>query len=419
MPVIFDIDQNAAAALATGAASDAQVVTSAPQLLAALAQNPDEYAVIIGPHVPAEDAYTVSNYLRMSAPSASVILVRDDVTTEVLAAAMQAGARDVVLTSTPVGVDHALERAEQLASAVRSTPAAPAAAAAEPAAAVAAPVAEEPPAPAPREPGKVVTVWSPKGGVGKTTAAVNLALALSDRGKKVCLVDLDLAFGDVAITMQLFPTHSIEHAIGTDETLTSEQLQGLLSMHSDTMAILAAPTHPEVRERITASLISTILERLKETYDYIVVDTAPTLDDQGVSAMDASEDIVVVATLDVPTLKNVKIGLEALEELEVQATRHLLLNRADDEVGINADRIEGILGTKPAARIATSVDIAIATNAGSPIVLKNPSHPATRAMRELASHITGEPLIDPIALATASPEPEVVPAQPRRLWKRR
>lgn len=409
MPVIFDIDHASAEALATGALADARVVSSAPQLLQALAENAAEYAVVIGPHVPDADAYTVCNYLRLSAPSASVILVRDDVTTEILAAAMQAGARDVVLSTTPVGVEHAVERAAQLADAVR-----------DPAEGWVEPLAEEPPAPAPRQPGKVITVWSPKGGVGKTTAAVNLALTLSEHGKSACLVDLDLAFGDVAITMQLFPTHSIEHAIGRDEKLTVEELHGLLTLHSDTMAILAAPTHPEVRERISAALITKILDTLKETFDYIVVDTAPTLDDQGVSAMDASEGIVVVATLDVPTLKNVKIGMEALDELEVSATRYLLLNRADDEVGINADRIEGILGTKPVARISTSIDIAVATNAGAPIVLKNPAHPATRAIRELASQITGEPF-DPIAMAVATPTPvpEAVGAQPRRLWKRR
>lgn len=409
MPVIFDIDHASAEALATGALADARVVSSAPQLLQALAENAAEYAVVIGPHVPDADAYTVCNYLRLSAPSASVILVRDDVTTEILAAAMQAGARDVVLSTTPVGVEHAVERAAHLADAVR-----------DPAEGWVEPDAEEPPAPAPRQPGKVITVWSPKGGVGKTTAAVNLALTLSEHGKSACLVDLDLAFGDVAITMQLFPTHSIEHAIGRDEKLTVEELHGLLTLHSDTMAILAAPTHPEVRERISAALITKILDTLKETFDYIVVDTAPTLDDQGVSAMDASEGIVVVATLDVPTLKNVKIGMEALDELEVSATRYLLLNRADDEVGINADRIEGILGTKPVARISTSIDIAVATNAGAPIVLKNPAHPATRAIRELASQITGEPF-DPIAMAVATPTPvpEAVGAQPRRLWKRR
>ncbi|BBH18294.1 transcriptional regulator [Nocardioides baekrokdamisoli] len=411
MPVIFDIDHASAEALATGALADARVVASAPQLLQALAERPDEYAVVIGPYVPADDAYTICNYLRISSPNSSVILVRDDVTTDVLAAAMQAGARDVVLSSTPVGVEHAVERAAQFADAARNP--------SDPTATADVPAAEEPPAPAPREPGKVVTVWSPKGGVGKTTAAVNLALTLSERGKQVCLVDLDLAFGDVAITMQLFPTYSIEHAIGRDGTLNVDELHTLLTLHSDTMAILAAPTHPEVRERITASLITKVLDTLRETFDYIVVDTAPTLDDQGVSAMDASEDIVVVATLDVPTLKNVKIGLEALDELEVTANRHLLLNRADDEVGINADRIEGILGIKPIARISTSIDIAVATNAGAPIVLKNPAHPATRAIRELASHITGEPF-DPIALASSSPVPEAAVAQqPRRLWKRR
>lgn len=412
MPVIFDIDQASAEALASELSAEARVVTTAPQLLQALAENPAEYAVIIGAKVATDDAYTVCNYLRLSAPQSSVILVRDEVNTDILSAAMQAGARDVVLSSTPVGVEHAVERASQLAATV-GTPEAIERPVAEQ------PVVEEPPAPAPREPGKVVTVWSPKGGVGKTTAAVNLALTLSERGKHVCLMDLDLAFGDVAITMQLFPTHSIEHAVGQEDSLTADDLDNLLTIHSDTMAILAAPTHPEVRERISASLINSILDILKESYDYIVVDTAPTLDDQGVSAMDASEHLVVVATLDVPTLKNVKIGLEALDELEVPATRHLLLNRADDEVGINADRIEGILGIRPAARISTSIDIAVATNAGAPIVLKNPAHPASRAIRELSSRITGEPY-DPISTATAAaPLPEAAPAQPRRLWKRR
>ena len=98
----------------------------------------------------------------------------------------------------------------------------------------------------------VVTVFSPKGGVGKTTMAVNLALALTDKGaRKVCLVDLDLAFGDVAITLQLFPTHTIEHAIGSEDSLDFALLESLLTRHQDSLMVLAAPSHPDVRDRIS------------------------------------------------------------------------------------------------------------------------------------------------------------------------
>src|SRR5204863_5522508 len=104
---------------------------------------------------------------------------------------------------------------------------------------------------------KVIAVFSPKGGVGKTTISVNLALALTEKGaRRVCLVDLDLAFGDVAITMQLFPTHSIEQAIGSEDALAVEMIDQLLTRHQDSLMVLAAPPHPDTRERVTPLLVS-------------------------------------------------------------------------------------------------------------------------------------------------------------------
>ncbi len=125
---------------------------------------------------------------------------------------------------------------------------------------------------------KVIAVFSPKGGVGKTTISVNLALALTEKGaRRVCLVDLDLAFGDVAITMQLFPTHSIEQAIGSEDSIDVEMLDGLLTRHQDSLMVLAAPPHPDTRERITPLLVSRIIRTLRETFDYVVIDTGPGL----------------------------------------------------------------------------------------------------------------------------------------------
>ena len=149
--------------------------------------------------------------------------------------------------------------------------------------------------------GHIITVFSPKGGVGKTTTAVNLALALADHGaRKVCLVDLDLAFGDVAITMQLFPAHTIEEAIGAEELLDFSMVEGLLTRHEESLMVLAAPAGPDARDRVSASLISRVLRTLKQEFDYVVVDTCPSFDELTLQALDETDECVIIATLDVP-----------------------------------------------------------------------------------------------------------------------
>jgi pilus assembly protein CpaE len=266
--------------------------------------------------------------------------------------------------------------------------------------------------------GKVITVWSPKGGVGKTTMSVNLGLALTEGGaRRVCLVDLDLAFGDVAITLQLFPTHSIEHAIGSEGSLDAELLNGLLTRHQDSMMVLAAPSHPDVRDRISPTLVSQILRTLRESFDFVVVDTPPAFDEQTLTALDETDEILIIATLDVPTLKNVKVALETLDMLNIaQERRHLLLNRADDEVGISADRVETILAMTPAAKVATSLEIAASTNAGNPIVARNPFHPTSTAIISLASQLAGEDIAAPPA---PTADQGAADSQPKRRLRRR
>lgn len=161
--------------------------------------------------------------------------------------------------------------------------------------------------------------------------------------------------------------------------------------------ILAAPSHPDVKDRVSPTLVSQILRTLRKDFDYIIVDTAPAFDEQTLTALDETDDIILVATLDVPTLKNVKVALETLDMLNVATeSRFLILNRADDEVGIEADRVEAILGMRPAARVGTSIEIAAATNAGNPIVLKNPTHPSSAAILQFASQLSGHDIAVPI-----------------------
>ncbi|MGH3361466.1 MAG: AAA family ATPase, partial [Nocardioides sp.] len=303
MPVVVDPDSEVTAKLLSTITSGGHSVDDPTRLQSWLANRPEEYVVLVGPNVDLDDAVVVADSLRLTRPSTSVVLVRHDVDTDVLRVAMQAGMREVVTLADPAAVAGALDRAYQLYLALRG-----------PGGAI--------------HTGHVVTVFSPKGGVGKTTMAVNLALALSDKGaRKVCLVDLDLAFGDVAITLQLFPTHSIEHAIGSEEAIDSSLLDSVLTRHPDNLMVLAAPSHPDTRDRITPLLVKRVLRGLKQEFDFVVVDTAPAFDEQTLTALDESDECVVLATLDVPTLNNVRVALETLDMLNIaEGHRHLVLN---------------------------------------------------------------------------------------------
>ncbi len=109
--------------------------------------------------------------------------------------------------------------------------------------------------------------------------------------------------------------------------------------------VLAAPAHPDARERVTPALVTRVLRTLRESFDFVVVDTAPAFDEQVLTALDETDECIIVATLDVPTLKNVKVALETLDMLDIaRGHRHLLLNRADDAVGIGPEKVEAILG---------------------------------------------------------------------------
>jgi len=396
MPVLVEPNADLVDDLLKALPPGSHAVASADRMRAWLDQHPDEYVVVLGPDLDLDAAVVICEDLRVSRPTVSPVLVTSTLDTQVLTRAMKAGARDVVAADDPAALTQSVKQAHQLFTALRGPGGA-------------------------KHVGRVVTIFSPKGGVGKTTMAVNLALALTEQGaRKVCLVDLDLAFGDVAITMQLFPTHSIEQAVGAEDTLDYTFLDGLLTRHQDSLMVLAAPPNPDVRERVTPALVSRVIRTLKENFDYVVVDTAPTFDDQVLTALDETDECVIVATLDVPTLKNVKVALETLEMLNIASGhRHLLLNRADDAVGISSDKVETILGMPVTVAVSTSIDIAAATNSGTPIGVSQPAHAASRAVLELAATLTGQPVAPPVGAAPATEPDEEDPAGKRRFRLRK
>jgi pilus assembly protein CpaE len=396
MPVVVDPHTDTVNALLTTVPAGAHAIDQLDRLQAWLANRPEEYVVVLGPNVKLADALSLADGMRLTRPSTGVVLVRDEVDAQTLREAMHAGVRDVLPLNEADLIKAAVDRSYQLYVALRGPGGA-------------------------MHQGRIVTVFSPKGGVGKTTVSVNLALALADKGaRKVCLVDLDLAFGDVAITLQLFPSHTIEHAIGSEDAIDAPLLESLLTRHADSVMVLAAPNHPDVRERVSPMLVSRVLKALRESFDYIVVDTAPAFDEQTLTALDETDEIVILATLDVPTLKNVKVALETLEMLDIARDhRHLLLNRADDNVGLGADRVESILGMPVASMVETSMDIAAATNAGQPIMIQNPSHSFSKTLTEFSNRLTGEPVAPTSSVATAAADDDAADRSGRRFRRKK
>lgn len=394
MPTIVERDPANAERFSSITGANTVVVGGLDELKVLLTDNHSEYAVVLGPAVDLEAAAALAGTLRVTRPAISVILIRRRVDTSVLAEALRSGMREVVEERDMTGLGAAVKTAAQVWEALHG--------------------------PAPRAEssakGKLVTVFSPKGGVGKTTMAVNLGIALSDRGKnRVCLVDLDLGFGDIAITLQLFPARTIADAIHMESDLDIGLLETLLTPHRDNVYTLVAPVQPDAKDSIPASLTGKILRLLKQNFDYVVVDTSPTFDEHVLQAFDETDDILLLTTLDVPTLKNVKIALETLDLLNIPAgKRRLILNRADDKVGLTADKVESTLGMTISQSIPSSPQVANSTNSGEPIVASLPRHAVSQAIIALAGKLGTVSDVDSKHVMTSAPA-----AAPRRGLLRR
>ncbi|MET0997265.1 MAG: P-loop NTPase [Marmoricola sp.] len=366
MPILVEADSTTAGVL-VGALPAGSPVVARPGDVEGLLSGRGHSAVVIGPTMDMTIAAALAERTRSDHPATTVVLIRHDLAPEVFAQAMQVGIGAVVAADDPGAIGSALSRAKVTWEAIHG-----------------------PTDPGDRD-GRVITVFSPKGGVGKTTMAVNLSVALARTRAEVGVVDLDLAFGDVAITMQIIPEHTITDAAESEQDLDYSLLQKLLTRHESGITILAAPTHPEGRDAITASLTRRVIQTLRRHFDYVVIDTPPGFDDQVLGAFDETDEVVIVATLDVPTIKNTKVALETLDLLRlVPNGRHLLLNRADEEVGLSLANVEEILGMPVSVSLPSSTAVASATNHGRPIVLSKPDHPVSKALAQFARRLAGE-----------------------------
>jgi len=240
--------------------------------------------------------------------------------------------------------------------------------------------------------GRVVTVFSPKGGTGKTVTASNLAAGLAKQGRKTLLLDLDLQFGDAAIVMGIEPEKTIYDLVVAPGELDVEKLAGYTAKHPCGLDILPAPLRPEDAELVTESKITRLLEVARERYEVIVVDTSPFFHGPMLATLDRTDELLVICGLDVPTLKNVRLAMQTLELLSFPTSRiRFVLNRANTKVGLSKREVESALKVEISVEIPSDRGVPISVNQGNPAVLADPGCEFSKAMTALSRSLVSKP----------------------------
>jgi pilus assembly protein CpaE len=242
--------------------------------------------------------------------------------------------------------------------------------------------------------GRVLTVFSPKGGVGKTCVSTNLASTFAKHmGKRTLLLDLDLQFGDAAIMLGIQPEKTIYDLVVAPGELDSEKLAGYTSAHPCGLDVLPAPLQPEDAELVTEGKLARLLEVARGSYDMIVVDTSPFFHGPMLATLDRTDELLLLCGLDVPTIKNVRLSLQTLELLSFPSDRvRVLLNRANSNVGIQRSEVERALETKIRADLPSDRGVPLGVNRGKPVALADPGADFSKAIAELAKSLI---VVDP------------------------
>ena len=344
--------------------------------------------VVLGPRTDSVNMLAIAELLDRSHPEIVKIIVADT-SPEMWELALSAGVRAVLPPDVdPLRLGDAIERSLELAARHRSNividlrdP--------EPDTSDTGAVIDA----APSRRGRVITVLAPKGGSGKTTVATNLAAGLARLVPDgVALVDLDLQFGDVADALCIQPKHTIGDIRGRAAHLDSAELKMLLTRHESGIHALCAPEDPAAADDVSVDDVGAALQVLAADLPYVVIDTAAGIDDAALTAIERSTDLVLVASMDVPSIRNLRKLLLALDRLGMTAqTRHLVLNRARSKVGIEVIDVEATLGMPVSVAITSSRSVPISTNQGTPLILSDPKSPVARPLNELVGRFADTP----------------------------
>lgn len=323
-------------------------------------------------NMPIKDGIKATEEISVSFPDVSVIIVSVQGEQEYLRKAMAAGAREFItkpfssddLTNTIIKVfEVEQKRKEKLV-----------------------PRIEE------EVKSKVITVFSTKGGVGKTTVASNIAAAIArETRKKVALIDLDLQFGNMGVFLNIPIKNTIMDLIKETSDFDSKLIEEYMVSHYSGVKVLLAPIKPEYAEFVTSVHIEKIIKSLKENYHYIIIDTPTNLDEVTLTALDLADKILFVSGLDLPTIKNTKDGIGIMESLHYSKEKlHIVINKSSEQFGIkNKDFEETVKYPIWASIPEDSQTVITSINKGFPFVLTRTETKAAKSILDIVNELTG------------------------------
>ncbi len=396
-----------------GFESDIDVVGSAASgreaLEMAVRLHPD--VVLMDINMPDMDGITATEQLSLAVPAAAVVMMSVQGEADYLRRSMLAGAREFLVKpfssdELTASIRQVSAREREKQSRMAATPAATSGGSGKVAGGE-------------RGSGLVVAVFSPKGGVGRTTVAVNLAVAAAtELGQRVVIMDGSFQFGDVGVLLNLNPkSKSIADLVPEIEAAGGEieSIDTFVINHTSGVRVLLAPPTPEMAELVTASGVRKVLETLRATHDLVVVDCTAFFNDTTLAILDAADVILTMLSLEITSIKNMRLFLEVAEQLGYESGKvRLVLNRADSALGIRVADVEHSIGRKVDETIVSDGrSVVYALNRGVPFFLSNREAQVSQDILRLARSVVGE------RSGTAADEDVRKSTQKRSLFARR
>ena len=334
--------------------------------------NGEPVVLVLGPSCAVDGSLTGVERVLAAHREIGAILVAEELTTNLLQQALRAGVKDVL--AAPSDANQLSEAISRISTGLATAPAVPA--------------GEDPIFEGDGELGQVITVFSTKGGAGKSFIATNLGVTLAERSEKpVVLIDADLQFGDIVVMLKLSPQHTIVDAVSSLDRLDASLMQNLLVQHEKSgLLILPAPLEPAFADQIGAPEMIQIVEVLRRFCSYVIVDTPAYFNDVVLGMIEVSDEVLLVAGMDIPNIKNVKIGLQTLRLLNTPMEKlRLILNRANSKVKLDVTEVERTLQVSADVLIPSDIVVPQSVNRGVPVVHSAPRSGVAKSLEELAN----------------------------------
>lgn len=346
-----------------------------------LARESQPHVVIMDINMPDMDGISATEAMLKELPNTQIVILSVQNEPDYMRRAMLAGARDFL--PKPPSADELVATIRKVGQRALTQP-------------VAMPVVQATGAPSGGGPvishghhGKVIVIYSPRGGVGRTMVATNLAICLQTADTPTVVVDAALQFGDVSACLNLQTRNSLLDLVEQSAELDAELVERISIHHSSGLKVIAAPARPEQAEAVQGAQISKVIRFLATVFQYVVVDTSSALNEATIGAIDASDVVVLIGAPDLPTIKNLRMFFDLGEALNLTPQKIvLIMNRMDKRFGISAEKVADLLKQPIVSQIPLDDRVVpLSTNNGEPFILQDRTKPVARAILEMAQAI--------------------------------